>query len=357
MRGRLVNMRNALERGSLTIGFIGGSITDGRSPYKWPEPVLAWLCEQYPHVRITVENAAIGATGSDLAVFRAERDLISRGCDIVFVEYAVNDSGEPTAKRMKTREGLLRKLLASGTCDVALAYTYIQVMYKDMAEGRMPASVEEFERLADHYGLNSVWMGKHAFDEVRLGRLRWEEWLPDGLHPTERGSYSYAQSVIELLKRELAMPLDGAGELPSLLPEPLDPLHWGNAWKLPFDAVKLEGPWTIRRYLKHTWIDQAIYTSAVGAKLSFSFRGRGVTLGFDFGKQSAEFRYRLDGGEWKLSERDRPAWCGNDGWFRLFLVADDLDPGEHSLELEVVHGDRPDCTGTNFTLGLIGIID
>lgn len=33
-----------------------------------------------------------------------------------------------------------------------------------------------------------------------------------------------------------------------------------------------------------------------------------------------------------------------------------LPPTTHLFELEVIHGDRPDCTGTNFVLALIGVI-
>ena len=111
-RGGLARTLGALKSGAVTLGFIGGSITDPRPGYTWPEPVIAWFASTFPGVRIAVENAAIGATGSELAVFRARRDLIGRGCDVVFVEFAVNDSGEPADKRMRTREGLLRKLLA-----------------------------------------------------------------------------------------------------------------------------------------------------------------------------------------------------------------------------------------------------
>lgn len=81
-RNPLVNTMKAIENGKLIIGFVGGSITDGRGFHNWPEPVVAWFVEKYPDVQIVVENAAIGATGSDLAVFRAERDLINRGCKI-----------------------------------------------------------------------------------------------------------------------------------------------------------------------------------------------------------------------------------------------------------------------------------
>jgi hypothetical protein len=78
-------------------------------------------------------------------VFRAQRDLIDRECDLVFVEFAVNDNGTPKETRMKTREGLLRKLLQDDRRDVVLVYTYCQEMYEDMVAGRMPSSIEEFE--------------------------------------------------------------------------------------------------------------------------------------------------------------------------------------------------------------------
>src|SRR5690606_1319664 len=119
--------------------------------HNWPEPVTAWLVDAYPNVRFSVENAAIGATGSDLAVLRAKRDLIDRGCDIVFIDYAVNDEGTETDRRMRTREGLLRKLRAEGRCDIVLVHTYSANMYEAMMNGEQPDTVRELEQLAEHY--------------------------------------------------------------------------------------------------------------------------------------------------------------------------------------------------------------
>ncbi|WP_313999571.1 SGNH/GDSL hydrolase family protein [uncultured Paenibacillus sp.] len=347
-----------LDEGRITLGFIGGSITDARPRHNWPEPVIAWFARSFPEARIAVENAAIGATGSDLGVLRAERDLIHRGCDIVFVEYAVNDHDTPSGRRRRTREGLIRKLLADGERDVVFVYTFCQDMYEPMAAGREPDSIRELEELAEHYGIGSVWMGLHALEEVRKGAIRWEEWLPDGLHPTARGSMSYGESVIAFLEQDSSRAGDPywVERQSAAMVKPLDPLHWGESVQLPLDEVSTEGPWTIRRWPYYGWIDRVLETAAVGAKLDFMFDGRGVALGFDFGRTSSEFRYRIDGGEWVSVERDRPDWIGNEGWYRLWVHGDDLQHEAHRFELEVIHGNRPGCQGTNFRLGMIGVI-
>ncbi len=75
-RGGLRRTARRLREGGLTVGFLDGSITDARPGYNWPEPVLAWLQGAFPGVRLAIENAAIGTVGSDLAAFRARRDIL-----------------------------------------------------------------------------------------------------------------------------------------------------------------------------------------------------------------------------------------------------------------------------------------
>lgn len=357
-RGGLARTREALKRGDLTVGFLGGSITDARPGHNWPEPVTAWLAERFPEIRLSVENAAIGATGSLSAVFRVDRDILARNCDLVFVEYAVNDHGVDSAERMRTREGLLRKLLADGARDVVLVYTFSQPMYAEMREGRVPPSIAELEQLGERYNIGSVWMALHALREVEAGHMRWEEWLPDGLHPQSRGSLSYGTAVRIFLERELiASPSAGEIARGEALPAPLTADHWQSARVLPFGEMEWSGPWTLRRWPHYEWIEQALCTSAPGSVLRFSFAGRALAMGMDFGTHSADFRIRLDGGEWREIRQDRPDWCGPSGWYKALILADDLASGDHRVELETLHGDRDGCKGTNFRLGFIGTVE
>jgi hypothetical protein len=346
----------ALAAGRLTVGFIGGSITAPKTGTRWPEPFAGWLSQRFPQAKIAIENAAIGATGSDLGAFRAQPEIVARGCELVFVEYAVNDVGTPTVRRNRTREGIIRQLLAAGA-DVVLVYTFSNEMLPDLQAGRVPPTVAEFEELAEHYGIGSVWMGLHALREVQGGLMSWHDWLPDGLHPEQRGSLSYAQAVMAFCEAEW----DGvrsavAWQHRPVLPAALHPGSWESVRALDLAAVQTEGPWTLRRWVGCIGVERALHTTAPGARLGFAFEGRGLLLGFDFGRLSSEVRYRIDGGEWQQTQRDRPEWCGDSGWYRPVHAAEDLAPGVHRFELETVVVPVAQGGGAVTTLGLIGVI-
>jgi hypothetical protein len=89
-RGGLPNFfRKAQTIGAeLKIGYLGGSITAQNG---WRVQTLAHFKKANPHAAFTEINAAIGGTGSDLGVFRVQQDVLSKGPDLLFVEFAVND--------------------------------------------------------------------------------------------------------------------------------------------------------------------------------------------------------------------------------------------------------------------------
>lgn len=355
-RRALQRVRAALAAGRLRVGFLGGSITAPKTGTRWPEPFVGWLGARFPNVRLEVENAALGATGSDLAVFRAGPEIIAHDCDLVFVEYAVNDFNQTTIRRNHTREGVLRQLLAAGS-DVVIVYTFCPEMLADMEAGRVPPSVAEFEVLAEHYGLGSVWMGLQAWNEVRRGLMTWSEWLPDGLHPENRGSLSYAQSVVAFCEAEMnSSPIAAAWSGRPALPGALYPDCWERVSLLPLDQPVRTGAWALQRWFTCLGLNRVLRSTVPGAGLKFNFTGRGLVLGFDFGRLSGEVRYRVDGGAWQTTERDRPAWAGDSGWLRPTVITDELPPGEHVCELESVSAPFAGGCGTVTTIGLIGII-
>lgn len=361
-RGALPRSAAAVRRGAVTVGFLGGSITAPKTGTRWPEPFQRWVADRFPGVRLTVENAALGATGSDLGAFRAESTVLARGCDVVFVEYAVNDYGTPSERRGRTREGLLRQLLRAGA-DVVLVHTYCGEMEADLVAGRVPPSIAEFEALAERYGVPSVWVGLHAWRQVRRGLMTPEEWLPDGLHPEVRGSQAYAEPVIALCDEVWGGAPGGApcGSPPRRdavadLPAPQHTGCWERVRVADLASVHREGPWVLRNTPTCLGLERVLWATVPGARLRLPFQGRGVVLGFDFGRLSSEVRYRIDGGAWTQTERDRPGWCGDRGWYRPVIVADDLPPGDHELDLETLAVAVPGGIGVETAIGLIGIL-
>ena len=199
IRANLKNFKRGISNGNLSIGFAGGSITTASNSENWPTHLRGWLVSAFPNVHFRINNAAIGATGSLCGLALAQKEFIDSKYDLVFIEYAVNDHSIDREERMRTREGLIRKLMAADI-DVVLVYTYFSEMY----DNELPQSIADFEQLAKHYKISSVNMAKPVYNMVSDGMMPINMWLPDGTHPQAFGSYLYASEVIRFLKAELA---------------------------------------------------------------------------------------------------------------------------------------------------------
>ena len=346
IRGNLRRFKEAIQNKNVKIGFAGGSITTARTPSNWPTYVRGWFVDRFRDVRLSVFNAAIGATGSLCALSLAEKEWIRTDCDLVFVEYAANDHGADREERMRTREGLIRKLLAANI-DVVLVYTFHQPMFKQADSGELPDSIADFEILAEHYHISSVYMANAAYDRVKRGMIPWKMWLPDGTHPQNLGSYFYAEKVIEYLETELAR--TDSSELPKgeHMPAPLNPMHWQNTEEIPFDRVRTEGAWSVEREVFIPWFDETLYTCGLHDSLSFEFEGRGLMIVFNYGKSTGKIHYAMDDGEWQEYSFERSWWVPEENFTNAVKFADDLEMGKHTFKLSVTYGDAEGYTSSD----------
>jgi lysophospholipase L1-like esterase len=102
----------------LRVVFLGGSLTWGAQatdPDKTSYRALVGqkLEEAYPKARFQFHNAAIGGTGSQLAAFRLERDVLAYKPDLVFLDFTINDNPYeiPNPNRLAAYESLIRRLI------------------------------------------------------------------------------------------------------------------------------------------------------------------------------------------------------------------------------------------------------
>ena len=92
-RGNLGRLKNFLSRAAqgerLTVGFIGGSITQGFAATEpdqcYAARTVAWLRKVFPNTEFDYVNAGIGATDSQFGAARVQEDLLPRLPDLVFV--------------------------------------------------------------------------------------------------------------------------------------------------------------------------------------------------------------------------------------------------------------------------------
>lgn len=349
-RAALCRMASALKRGKITIGFVGGSITDPENNNRWSDILVNWFVSSFPGLIVDVENAAKGAAGSAHAIFRLAKDILNKPCDLIFWECAVNDN-EPPHVRTRLREGVLRQLLTA-RADIVPVYAYSQRMYASYRNNELPEDVQELEALAQHYQLSSVNMGLYGFDCVRSGRLKWEEWLPDGIHPDHYGSSLYAQPVIELLQTALH------GDEPArILPAPLYGDDWSGAYTVPWEEVRRIGPWRLNREYRIAAVDRIMTSYSPDAMLEARFRGTGVVVHQKYNFYAADIAYRLDGGDWLRVIEERYDWSKDaKNWIRSCVLAIDLANAEHRLELRGVWGEKECAAGINMEISCIGVL-
>ena len=196
--GNLHRIKNVMKRAaageSITVGFLGGSITQGCAathPDKcYAHKVYEWFCESFPKADIKYLNAGIGATDSQFGCARVDSDLLVYEPDMCFVEFSVND--EETDHYRETYEGLVRKILSS---DPSRALMLIHnVRYDDGGNSQLQHS-----KVARRYDVPAVSMRDVIYPELESGRLDNRVITADDLHPNDIGHSLVASVIISVL--------------------------------------------------------------------------------------------------------------------------------------------------------------
>lgn len=198
-------LQKAASGEEITIGYIGGSITEGMTVGAekcWAKLTYEALCETYPDTKINYVNAGLSGTPSVLGVVRAERDLYSEYTpDIVFVEFAVNDGGEQIYK--DSYESLVRKLLEKENDPaVVLLFTVLKNEYSCQPWMTM---------VGEHYNLPMISVGNAINPMFHAGLIKWEDYSDDESHPNLWGhellkdfNMNYFNKVKEIADQETA---------------------------------------------------------------------------------------------------------------------------------------------------------
>ncbi|MFP3155370.1 SGNH/GDSL hydrolase family protein [Lachnospiraceae bacterium ZAX-1] len=189
-------MNKAKNGEEITIGFFGGSITQGSLASNekrcYAYRVFQWWESTYPNAKCHYVNGGIGGTSSHFGVARVKDDLLIYQPDFVVVDFSVNDEANEFYK--ETFEGLIRKVLYSQPCKAVLILN--NVFYDTGLNAQ-----DYHNEVAAHYQIPCVSMRDTVYAEMKKGRYTREELTPDGLHPNDRGHQLVADEIIKLLEK------------------------------------------------------------------------------------------------------------------------------------------------------------
>ncbi len=212
-KGNNYRFKNAVSKmrsgADTTIGFIGGSITVGEICEKKTDEGFqkGYASYTYDYIKDTFGtgnnvkylNAGISGTGTEIGITRVDEDILSKSPDVIFIEYACNNSNTDLYK--ETFESMVRKCLN--------APNHPAVILLFSATTYSGGKVEEYmTEIGNHYSLPMVSMDK-ALKAVCTkdgnGQLTtsdpiFKAFIKDGTHPNDQGHQLYGKMVASMLK-------------------------------------------------------------------------------------------------------------------------------------------------------------
>ena len=218
-KGNNVRIKRALDKArkgeDVTIGFIGGSITQGAGAVPINTECYAYktfqgfcdLTGRGYDDNVHFVKGGIGGTPSELGLCRYERDVLRNGAvtpDVVVVEFAVNDEGDET--KGECYDSLVRKIYnGPGAPAVILIFA---VFSNDWNLQERLSPVGYAYNLPMVSTLNSVVDQFKLKGEDRV--VKKSQFFYDCYHPTNVGHRIMADGIINLLKICDAAPADAA---------------------------------------------------------------------------------------------------------------------------------------------------
>lgn len=331
---RIRELMNRCKQGEdLTIGFLGGSITQGsvasESTLCYAYRTFQWFQNSFHEAKFTYVNAGIGGTTSHFGAGRADSDLLSFAPDFVIVEFSVND--ENTEHFLETYEGLIRKIYQSKSKPAMLL---VHNMYYDTGV----SAQDIHERIGRHYRIPCVSMKPTIYQAVADGTIDKSNISPDNLHPNDAGHELLATQIIYFLDSIMK-----SGDIPrefSEFPSPLTKNRYENTCRYQNQNCKpeLDGfvvdrsrQKNITDCFKNGWIAEK-----TGNSIVFHVTGRTIAVQYRraVNKPAPVAEVLIDGNVvTRLDANFDEDWGDK---LALSTVLEEDTPGHHIVEVRIV---------------------
>lgn len=345
-RGNLKRLKELMKRAqageTLTLGFLGGSITQGSlsstPQLAYAYRVYTWWTEHFPDAKFTYVNAGIGGTTSQFGAARVESDLLVKKPDFVITEFSVND--ESDEHFLETYEGLVRKIYTAEP-EPALLLVH-NVFYNNGANAQLYHA-----RVGRHYDLPCISMQSSIYPEVVAGRIANRDITPDDLHPNDDGHALVAKVITYFLEKVLKevdvaeLPTPGlAASLTENTYENSVRYQNYNSTPLPEGfAADTQTQTDITDCFKHGWT-----AKEQGAKIRFEIEGTGISVQYRKSvKQPAPIAEVVVDGDTKHAVRLDANF--DETWgdkLELDTITEHMDKKVHTVEITLIEAHEND---------------
>ena len=370
--------RKARAKEPISVVFFGGSLTYGANASNpdttsWRGLMMDYLIKKYPNTPIHFHDGAIGGTGSDLGMFRLQRDVLSKKPDLVFYDFTVNDGADGTdIEHLASYEGILRKMVGAGIPVVQEFFTF--KFYRAPEAYKLQRYLDH-KKIAEAYHTATGDALALICEKVHSGEVPENDiWPADMAHPYDYGYTLFFDAVRDGLEKALA---DGRVCVVPEKPVFSDKFNKTTRTIL-VDGTLPKGWRRATTYRTSLWYDGLpsrwmTDMAVAGGKakdqkkpvtdidpLKVEFTGTFVGLFGEKAGNGLSFKVRIDGKEVPYVVEDKKegtsvtfdAWPNNTARFapdkgsHLFSwisLANQLAPGKHTLEIiPVLNPDNPD---------------
>lgn len=299
---------------------LGGSITQAGKGW-----ITQWLSEQFPKSHVSVYNAGMSATGSALGVFRVGRDVINFEPDLVMIEYAVNDGGQPDQTAIRNTESLVVRLKS---LPHPPAIVFLEAAAKNGSKRY------RHQQVSKHYNLLDVDLQVAVDTYLKKTGKSWDSIMGDAVHPNKDGHALYSKVIAEKLQpfvdqaRKLSPNISAPG-IAGIKPLSDKPLILDGCM-MPIGATK---DWKQINSLPYWWdrfFNGVVRGTESGSELIIPARGSTIGLYYALDSKAGGLCYAsIDGNT--PSVIDTSSRMG----YTYSILGNDLQSCEHVLRLAV----------------------
>ncbi|MBA3684115.1 MAG: SGNH/GDSL hydrolase family protein [Planctomycetes bacterium] len=185
----------------LNVVFFGASLTWGanatdHATTSYRARLAERLEQRYPQAHFFFKDAAIGGTGSQLGVFRVERDVLRWKPDLVFLDFSANDDiYSDDTEMLASYEAIVRRLVSEAKVPVVQVAFPFQwnIKREDLPKMKRLAA---HRAIAEAYGCGWGDAITLIIDRVEAGSAKISAlWDSDPVHPGDTGYALFAEAA------------------------------------------------------------------------------------------------------------------------------------------------------------------